>query len=193
MTSALAYRVHYTFAEYVALEQDSNVKHEYLGGLIYAMAGRTVEHAALQGAVIGLLFSRLGGGRCRVLTSDLKVRVRPTGLTTYPDVTVVCGPYERDPAAPNLVISNPTLLVEVTSPSSEEYDRGAKFEHYKQLASLAQYVIVSHREPRVDVWTRAADEWACATAREGEVAQLGAIDCTLPVRELYAFAAEATG
>src|SRR5882724_4370998 len=92
-----AHRIQYTNDEYLALEASSNVKHEYWDGQIYAMAGGTPEHAALAAAVIGLLFPQLRAGRCRAHDADLRVRVAATGLSTYPDVTVVCGPRERDP------------------------------------------------------------------------------------------------
>ena len=156
---APAHRIHYTRAEYLALEASSNVKHEYLDGQIYGMAGGTPEHAALAAAVIGLLFPQLRRGRCRPLDADLRVRVAETGLATYPDVTVVCGARERD-SVDGHAVTNPTLIVEVLSPSTESYDRGDKFEHYKCLPSLREYVLVSHRERRVEVWTRGDGGWS---------------------------------
>lgn len=191
MVTTPAHRIHYPYAEYLALEASSNVKHEYLEGQIYAMAGGTPEHAALAAAVIGLLFPQLRGSRCRAHDADLRVRVRATGLATYPDVTVVCGPRERDPDDEHAV-TNPVLLVEVLSPSTEQYDRGDKFEHYKALASLQQYVIVSHDTRCVEVHTRAETGWTREASSEGEVADLSSIDCTLDVRELYDAAAEPT-
>ncbi|WP_437834180.1 Uma2 family endonuclease [Sorangium sp. So ce1153] len=187
---APAHRIHYTYAEYLALEASSNVKHEYLDGQIYAMAGGTPEHAALAAAVIGLLFPELRRGRCRAYDADLRVRVPSTGLATYPDVTVVCGPLERD-AEDGQAVTNPTLIVEVLSRSTEEYDRGDKFDHYKNLTSLSQYVLVSHRERSVEIWTRGVDgSFTSAIAREGDVAHLVSIGAQLDVRELYEAAAE---
>jgi Uma2 family endonuclease len=136
--AAPAHRIRYTYREYLALETSSNVKHEFLDGQIYAMAGGTPEHAALAAAAIGLLLPPLRGGPCRAYDTDLRVRM-PTGLATYPDVTVVSGSSERDKDDPQAV-TNPTLIVEVLSRSTEEYDRGDKFEHYKSLESLQQYV-----------------------------------------------------
>ncbi|WP_437279071.1 Uma2 family endonuclease [Sorangium sp. So ce375] len=187
---APAHHFHTTYAEYLALEASSNVKHEYLDGQIYAMAGGTPEHAALAAAVIGLLFPELRRGRCRAYDADLRVRVPSTGLATYPDVTVVCGPLERD-AQDEQAATNPTLIVEVLSRSTEEYDRGDKLEHYKSLASLRQYVLVSHRERSVEVWTRDADGgFTPVIAREGDVALLASIGARIDVRELYEAAAE---
>ncbi|WP_437654874.1 Uma2 family endonuclease [Sorangium sp. So ce1182] len=187
---APAHRIHYTYAEYLALEASSNVKHEYLDGQIYAMAGGTPEHAAIAAAVIGLLFPELRRGRCRAYDADLRVRVPSTGLATYPDVTVVRGPLERD-AEDGQAVTNPTLIVEVLSRSTEEYDRGDKLDHYKNLTSLRQYVLVSHRERSVEVWTRGVDGvFTSSVAREGDVALLVSIGAQLDVRELYEAAAE---
>lgn len=188
-----AHRVHYTHAEYLALEAASNVKHEYLDGQIYGMAGGTPEHAALAHTVGSLLFPQLRSGNCRGHNSDLRVRVLATGLATYPDLTVVCGPRQLDPEDKNAV-TNPALLVEVTSPSTEDYDRGDKFEQYKRIPSLRQYVIVSHRERRVDVWRRGEGEtWDVTVCRDGDRAELDAIAARLDVRGLYDAAAEPAG
>lgn len=185
-----AHRLDYTYADYLAFEASSNVKHEFLDGQIYAMAGGTPEHAALASAVTGLLFPQLRRGRCRAHDADLRVRVPVTGLTTYPDITVVCGPRERDATDP-LAVTNPTLIVEVLSRSTEKYDRGEKFEHYKNLPSLRQYVLVSYQDRCVEVWTRdAGDGWTSSLARDGDVADLASIAARLDVSELYEAAAE---
>ena len=190
--AAPGHRLDYTYADYLAFEASSNVKHEFLDGQIYAMAGGTPDHAGLAAAVIGLLFPQLRQGRCRALDADLRVRVPATGLTTYPDVTVVCGPRERDAKDP-LAVTNPTLLVEVLSRSTETYDRGEKFEHYKGFSSLRQYVLVSCRERSVEVWTRdVGDGWTSIVAQEGDVAHLASVGARLDVRELYDAAAEPT-
>src|SRR3954447_14765097 len=131
---ALLHKLNYTYAEYLGFEASSNVKHEFLGGQIYAMAGGTPEHAALAAAAITLLGPQLRGGQCRPYNSDLRVRT-PTGLTTYPDVTIVRGPREIDGVDP-LAVTNPRLIVEVLSRSTEEYDSGDKFAHYKAFPSL---------------------------------------------------------
>ena len=188
--SSPAHRVHYTYAEYLGLEAASNVKHEYLDGQIYGMAGGTPEHAALAATVVGMLFPQLLSGGCRAHNSDLRVRVLATGLATYPDVAVVCGPRQRDPEDENAV-TNPTLLVEVSSKSTEDYDRGDKFEHYKRIPSLRQYVLVSHRERSVEVWSRGeGDAWSVAVAQDGDEADLQAIGSRLDIRALYDAAAQ---
>ncbi|MBI4953363.1 MAG: Uma2 family endonuclease [Myxococcales bacterium] len=118
-----------TFAEYLAFEARSEQKHEWLDGQIFAMAGGTIEHGALAMAVGSELRVALRDKPCRVLGSDVRVRVLATGLGTYPDVTVVCGRVETDPEDANTIV-NPVLLVEVLSDSTEPYDRGEKFAHY---------------------------------------------------------------
>lgn len=187
--SALAHGAQHSFRDYLALEDSGNVKHEYYQGEIYAMAGGTPAHAALQLAVPSLLFPQIRNGPCRAHGADLRVRVLATGLATYPDVTIVCGPRELDPEDPNTVV-NPTLLVEVVSPGTEAYDRAGKFENYKLVPSLREYVLVSQAERRVDVWTRGAnDTWSLASFGPGQVAELSAVSATLSVDELYDVAA----
>lgn len=181
---ASARRVHHSYAEYLALEDHSPTRHEYSGGEIYGMAGRTPDHAALAAALIGLIRSRLPSG-CRVFTSDLRVRVEATDLTTYPDAAVVCGRSVRAPDDPNAVV-NPILLVEVTSPSTEEYDRGEKLRNYQQLPSLRQVLIVSHREPRVTLLERGDEgHWSSQELGAGTSVSLGCIGASLLVDEIY--------
>jgi Uma2 family endonuclease len=184
---ALLHKLNYTYDEYLGFEASSNVKHEFVAGQIYAMAGGTPEHAALAAAAITLLGPQRRGGECRPYNSDLRVRT-PTGLTTYPDVTFVCGPREIDGIDP-LAITNPTLIVEVLSQSTEEYDSGDKFEHYKTFPSLREYVLVSHRERSVEVRTRGEDGWRTTVGNDGAIAELS-IGARLDVRELYDAAAE---
>jgi Uma2 family endonuclease len=182
--------VRYTFREYLTTEEDSPIKHEYLEGQIYAMAGGTPEHAALAAAVTTKLGVALAGTRCRVYSSDLRVRALATGLGTYPDVSVVCGKREHDPEDANTVV-NPTVVVEVTSKSTEEYDRGEKFDHYRQIPSLADYVVVSHRERAIEVRSRdARGEWSIRVARAGERAEIRSIGASLDVDAIYDVTAE---
>jgi Uma2 family endonuclease len=181
----------YTYQDYVWLEEASPTKHEFLAGEIVAMAGGTPEHAAMAAEVIGQLGEQLRGGKCRVFTSDLGVRVMATGLATYPDASVVCGPTERDPEKKTNV-TNPRVLVEVTSDGTEEYDRGQKLEHYKQIPSLEAVVIISHREPWIEVWSRSgtSPSWHSTRSQLGEQARIPAIECTLNVSAVFDAAKE---
>jgi Uma2 family endonuclease len=185
-----ATRLHrYSFQDYLAIEEVARVKHEFLDGEIYAMAGGTPEHAALAAAITALLGSRLRGGACRVYSSDLRVRILATGLATYPDVTVVCGATERDPESPTHV-TNPRIVVEVLSEGTEEYDRGEKLTHYQQAPSIAAVVLVSHRERRIDLWKREGGKWRVDAYAAGAVAELPGIDCALEVDAVYDAAQE---
>ena len=184
MTAAAPHH-RYTYADYLALEHASNVKHEYFDGEIYAMAGGTPAHAALAMAIGGLLFPQLRSGNCRLYSSDLRVRVLATGLTTYPDVSIVCGPVEYDPDSAITVI-NPTVVIEVLSDSTEDYDRGEKLDHYRQVPSLAAVVLVASKTREIKVWERvAADRWDERKYVSGAALDLRMISATLRVDELY--------
>jgi Uma2 family endonuclease len=174
----------YTFAEYLALEESSNVKHEYFAGEIYAMAGGTPDHAALAMNFGGALLECLRGRDCRVFSSDLRIRIVATGLATYPDVSVVCGALERDPENRATVL-NPLLVCEVLSDGTEDYDRGEKLEHYKRIPSLQECVLVSHREPRIEIWRRRDGGWVHEDAGAGARIRLDSLDCQLAVDEVY--------
>jgi len=176
----------FTFAAYVHLEEGSPIKHEFLDGVVYAMAGGSPEHAAVAGNLIRLLGVALEGKRCQVFTSDLRIRVRSTGLGTYPDTSVICERVDVDPEDPKgHTALNPTLLVEVLSPSTEDYDRGEKLSHYKRIESLREVMLVAHDEHRVDLWRRTGDHWTQLTFRGEESVQLESVDCALVLRDIY--------
>ncbi len=180
------HRIHrYTYGGYLRYEADSNGKHEYLDGEIYAMAGGSLQHAALAVNVSSALHARLVGKPCVVYSSDLKVRVVASDLATYPDVTIICGPPEEDPQSRHVVL-NPTLLVEVTSPSTEDWDRGDKLDHYKKIPSLRECVLVSHRDRRIEVHRREDDgTWSSQASGPGQVFVLASLGCELSIDEIY--------
>lgn len=139
-------------------------------------------------AVSAGLLNQTWGGPCRVHSSDLRVRALATGLTTYPDVTVVCGPYETDPQDKNTIV-NLRVLVEVTSGSTEEYDRGEKLESYQRIPSLDAIMLISHREQLLDIFERQGDaSWRRSEARRGERLPIADLGATLSVDEIYAAA-----
>jgi Uma2 family endonuclease len=178
-----ARRVHYTYEDYLRALDISGVKLEYCDGEIYAMAGGTPAHADLAAAAIRLIGNALLG-TCRVSSSDLKVRVEATDLSTFPDVTVVCGERQLSALDPNAV-TNPTLLVEVTSNSTEDYDRGEKLSHYKQIPSLATVLLVSHRRQQVTVIERTPDGFQQREVRAGDCVELSTPRLRFAVAELY--------
>ncbi|HKE15380.1 MAG TPA: Uma2 family endonuclease [Kofleriaceae bacterium] len=176
----------FSFRDYLQLEEDSGVKHEFLDGHVWAMAGGSPDHARIAANVIALLATQLRGRRCAVFDSDLRVRVKATGLGTYPDLSVVCGSLELDPEDPKgHTITNPTVIVEVLSPSTEAYDRGEKLEHYQQIASLQEVALMAHDRRRIDVWRRTDGGWVQIVAERDEAAALASIDCDLPLAEVY--------
>ena len=179
-----ARRPRYGLLDYLAIEESSNVRHEFLDGEIFAMAGGTPEHGRVCANVIGLLWGQLGGRPCSVFTSDVRVRVRARNVITYPDASVVCGPVERDSEDRQAVL-NPLVLIEVGSPSTEAYDRGEKLEVYKLIPSLREVVLVSCQDRRVEVWRRGDAGWSREAAGPGEVARLASVDCELPVDAVY--------
>ncbi len=178
-----ARRLHYTYEEYLSALEISGVKLEYCDGEIYAMAGGTPAHADLAASITRLLGNALSG-RCRVSSSDLKVRIEGTDLSTYPDITVVCGERHVSTIDRNAV-TNPTLLVEVTSNSTEDYDRGEKLNHYRQCDSVRAVLFVSHRRPQVTIVTRTDTGWEQHERRAGEHVELSAPALRFGVDELY--------
>jgi Uma2 family endonuclease len=176
--------LHYSFSEYAKFEKEARDKHEFVSGLILAMAGGTLEHAALCSAVITALSTQLRGRRCRVFDSNARVRVMASGNAYYPDATVVCGRLEAD-QEDELSMTNPTVLVEVLSPSTQDYDRVDKLADYQTIASLVHVVHVAHDVKRLDVWQRTAAGWTVESFGEGARAGLPAIDCEIDVSELY--------
>ena len=182
---ARGHAVHHTFRDYLAHEEASNTKHEYLDGQIYAMAGGTPEHSALIASVTTHLSNQVRGGHCRVHMSDLRIRVVGTGLATYPDVAVVCGVWERDPEDARTIL-NPAVIVEVSSPSTEAYDRGEKLEHYKRIPSLRACLLVAHDRREIELWTRDGSEaWKRSLVVSGQVAEIAAASARLDVDAVY--------
>ncbi len=185
MTQALP-RHRYTLRDYLDVEEISVVRHELIDGEIVALAGGTPEHAALASAISGLLAGQLKGQSCRSYSADLRLRVAATGLATYADASVVRDPLERDPASPTHV-TNPTVVFEVLSPGTVDYDRGEKREHYQRIETLRAYVLVAQDKLRVELWSRVdpSGAWAHAAFGSGEQVPLPAIGCRIDVDELY--------
>lgn len=179
-------RQRFSFRDYVELEEMSRVKHEFLAGHVWAMAGGSPDHAAVAANVIALLHGRLAGRPCSVFSSDLRIRVAATGLGTYPDVSIVCGSLELDAEDPKRhTVLNPRVLVEVLSPSTEDYDRGEKVAHYRSIPSLEEILLVAHEERHIDVWRRTSAGWEFATARGAGPVMLESLDCELTLEEVY--------
>jgi Uma2 family endonuclease len=163
--------------EYLKIERQADFKSEYYRGEMFAMAGGSPKHSARAANLIGLLFNRLRGKGCQIFTSDLRVRTGANGLYTYPDISVVCGKpmYATDEGD---VLINPKVIFEVLSPSTEGKDRGFKFQQYKQIESLQEYVLVSQTEPLVERFGRAlGGAWTGYSEARG-------VDATLTLESL---------
>lgn len=173
-----------TYAEYLAFEATSDTKHEYVNGQVYAMAGGSPEHSRLAARLARLVGNALEGRPCDVFSSDGRVRVEATGRSTYPDLTVVCGELRRAKDDPD-AITNPILLVEILSESTEASDRGEKWAHYQRLASLREYVLVSQDRRNVEVFRRSSSTAWSYEAFDGPEVTLRSISATLSLDALY--------
>ena len=178
---------HFSPEEYLAFERGTDARHEYLDGHVYAMAGESIEHSRICVNVAGELRARLKGSPCEVLSPNMKVVTSPTGLFSYPDVVVICGePQFYDERRD--ILTNPTVVFEVLSPSTEAYDRGEKFLRYRtQIETLREYVLVSQHRPLVEHYVRQPDgSWSYSSATNlDEAVDLVSIGCRLPLSEIY--------
>ncbi len=178
-----ATRLH-TYAEYLLAEEGSAVKHEYYQGHLLAMAGGTVEHSLLKTNLTGLFVAALRGRPCRAFDADLRTRVEASDLTTYPDLAVICGPIARSAIDRNALV-NPTLLVEVLSPSTAVYDLGEKFRHYTAIPSLRAYLVVDSSAVGVHLYERDGDRWTVRLFGAGDVVPIGCLEIDLAVDVVY--------
>jgi Uma2 family endonuclease len=182
MSAAPRFRMSY--AEYLAAEQASEVKHEYLRGEVFAMAGGTLEHSRLAVNLQGELRSALAGRRCHVFNSDARLRIVETDRSTYPDAMVVCGQVQRA-GDDHDAVTNPVVIVEVLSDSTEAEDRGDKFAHYRRIPSLREYVLVSQKAPRIEIFRREGDHWTFTEAGRGEIARFASLEVDVSVDAVY--------
>ena len=172
--------------EYLRLEREAPYKSEYFAGEIFAMAGGSPAHSVIIMSLGRELGNALKGHRCVPYDGNLRIFFPSTGLYSYPDASVICGSLEfADAHGDN--ITNPTLIVEVLSDSTEAYDRGKKFAHYRTLPSFAEYVLVSQKEPLIEVFFRMADgTWQLTPARGREtVVRLQSLGVELRLAEVY--------
>jgi Uma2 family endonuclease len=177
----------YRFEDYLAVERESlEVKHEYVAGDVFAVSGGSYEHSLIATNLTRALGNRLAGGPCVVLSSDLRLRIEAADACVYPDVSVLCGaPAFYDDRRD--VLTNPILIAEVLSPSTEAYDRGAKFAHYRGLPSLRHVLLIAQDRLSVEVCTREPEErWVLRAYTEAEaLVELDALGCRLPLAEFY--------
>jgi len=172
--------------EYDQMEEVSVEKHEYFNGEIYAMAGGSNRHAVIGTNAVAALHAALKGKPCRVVGSDQRVKIEASGLQTYPDVAVYC-PDARFAGQRNQMLLDPVVIIEVLSPRTEKYDRGGKFNHYKQLPSLRDYVLVTQSYILVEHFHRHdAESWLLKTYNElDHKVRLESVECELALSDLY--------
>ena len=175
-----------TVEEYLRGERASAERHEYLDGQIYQMAGESLEHSTINANVTSSLVVELRGKSCRVLSPNMKVRASLKGLYAYPVAAVFCGEPQFHDARKD-ILTNPTVIIEVLSPSTENYDRAGKFFRYQQLESLVDYLLVAQNEPRLERFTRHTDgQWLYSAVHGLEASvYLASIDCHLRLAEIY--------
>ncbi|MDE0009902.1 MAG: Uma2 family endonuclease [Candidatus Poribacteria bacterium] len=183
--SSLAAETLLTPEEYLALERKGTLKSEYINGEILAMSGASSAHNLITLDIGTELNIQLRGRECLVYTSDMRIRTSPKGAYFYPDVVVVCGkPRFEDNVFDTLL--NPILAIEVLSPSTEAYDKGEKFRHYQELASLQEYILVSQDRIRVEHYRLVKTQWVQTELRGHEdVLSLNSIRCELPLQDIY--------
>ena len=184
--SAVALQPRLTTEQYLDLERKASNKSEYLSGHIYAMAGASREHNLITVNISSGLHVQTRNGPCEVYANDMRLKISQTDLYTYPDVTVVCDkPRFEDTQFDTLL--NPIVLVEVLSPSTEAYDRGEKFAHYRRLESLQEYILFAQDRARVEHYLRQGEQWLLTEVSDLDgVLNLVSIRCNLSLGEIYA-------
>lgn len=177
----------FTPEEYLSLERVSEIRHEYLDGFVYAMAGESPEHSTICFNLAGSLHGQLKDAPCRGFSPNMKVRTNESGLYAYPDLMVVCGePAFHDDRRD--VITNPTAIFEVLSPSTEAYDRGEKFLRYStEIETLQDYLLVAQDQPRIEHFSRQPDGTWLSSEVSGltETLALPSIDCRIALADVY--------
>lgn len=171
---------------YLARERAAETKSEYFDGEVFAMAGASRAHNLIVFNVASQMGPQLRGGPCEAYIGDMRVKVSATGLYTYPDLVVVCDKPELEDEHLDTLL-NPTLIIEVLSPSTESYDRGQKFAHYRQIESLQEYVLIAQDRPHVERFVRQPDgQWLLLTATDpAGVVPLSSVDGQLVLSEVY--------
>ena len=176
-----------SYNEYIDLEVESNTRHEFHDGEVFAMAGGTLEHALISSNVLIELGLSLRNGqkRCRAINSEIKLKIASLNKYLYPDAMILCGGLEKSQNETQFV-TNPTVIIEVLSKSTEGYDRGDKFFFYKQIPSLKDYILIDQYQALVDIYSRQADLWKISRV-EGisQSIYIPSVDTKLSLQEIY--------
>ena len=172
--------------EYLALERQSEIKSEYFGGEIFAMAGASREHNIISTNIVRVLGNQLLEKPCNIFLSDMKVKMKEIKKYTYPDIVVVCGNEEYDDEY-NDILLNPIVIIEILSDSTEAYDRGDKFAHYQFLSTFSEYILVSQYFPKIEKFLRQNnDTWIYSKCEKPEdIVRIESLKCKLQLAEVY--------
>ena len=175
-----------TVEEYLTIERNAEHRSEYQNGEIFAMVGASQAHNLIVTNLVVELGGQLKKRSCKLFSNDMRIKVSPTGLYTYPDVVVVCGKDHYDDQQRDTLL-NPTLIIEVLSESTKDYDRGEKFQHYRQLESLQEYVLIAQKLSHVEHFQRQSDnQWLLSeTNNQADTILLTSIKCKLELVDIY--------
>jgi Uma2 family endonuclease len=183
--SAVLTQTHYTAEDYLTRERTAPYKSELHDGQIYAMTGASRKHNLITVNIARELSVQLKQRPCEAYINDMRVKAVQAQSYHYPDIVVVCGIPQFEDAYVDTLL-NPTLLIEVLSPSTEAYDRGGKFAHYRKIATLREYLLVTQDQPSIERYVRQDDVWILTEALGFEASMpLESIDCVLSLREVY--------
>jgi Uma2 family endonuclease len=183
--SAVLTQAHYTAEEYLTLERSASSKSEFHDGQIYAMTGASRKHNLITVNIARELSVQLKKSPCEAYVNDMRVKAAEARSYHYPDIVVACGTAQFEDAHVDTLL-NPTLLVEVLSPSTEAYDRGGKFAHYRKIPTLREYLLVAQDQPSIERYQRQGDVWILTEAVGLDAAMsLESIGCELSLREVY--------
>ncbi len=176
----------WTAADYLAFERDSDIKHEFWNGQIVAMTGATRRHNLIAGSVYASLYNQTVDRPCEVYVAEMRVHIAATGLYTYPDVAAVCGDVELEDDQLDTLL-NPDVIIEVLSPSTEGYDRGRKFQQYRSISTLKEYILITQDRPTIERFMPGASgKWELTEAVGLEaILELPSIKCTLALADVY--------
>jgi Uma2 family endonuclease len=171
--------------EYLKFERQSEIKHEYLNGEIFAMSGASERHNLIVFNTIAILHGQLRKRPCKAYPSDMRVRVKGTSFYTYPDISAVCGNAEFEDDVLDTLL-NPSTIIEVLSPSTENYNRGKKFQQYRKLDSLQDYLLIAQDSMRIEHYARQGEQWILTDVAGADgVVTLASIGCALSLSDVY--------
>lgn len=177
---------HITPEEYLAFERGSDTRHEYYAGVIVAMAGGTARHNRIAGSTYVSLYNQLRGRNCNIYPSDMRVKAIATNIYSYPDVTVTCGDEQFEDSREDSLL-NPVVIIEVLSPSTEKFDRGKKFQSYRTIPSLREYILIAQDDYHIERFVRYGENtWLLseATGKDAYI-EISATQCVLRLEEIY--------